>query len=110
MASRVDIERGGGRKPRGGGANSGSFDYGHVSVGESEWTSWVVPMFVIANVAMFIVAMYVNNCPANPNPYGLCVARFLRRLSFQPLRQNPLLGPSSFTYDFFFSFFRLHLL
>ncbi|KAF3321336.1 inactive rhomboid protein 1-like protein [Carex littledalei] len=95
MASTIDIERGGGRKPRGAGDNSTSFDYRHVSAGESEWTSWVVPMFVVANVAMFIVAMYVNNCPANPNPYGSCVANFLRRLSFQPLRQNPLLGPSS---------------
>ncbi|KAJ1693442.1 hypothetical protein LUZ63_010140 [Rhynchospora breviuscula] len=100
MASRVDIEEGGnGRKPRGAAENSTAFDYGHVSVGESEWTSWVVPMFVVANVAMFIVAMYVNNCPANPNPYGSCVARFLRRLSFQPFRQNPLLGPSSSTLE-----------
>jgi hypothetical protein len=39
--------------------------------------------------------MYANNCPARRD--AKCVARFLGRFSFQPLRQNPLLGPSSAT-------------
>lgn len=62
------------------------------------WTSWLVPMFVVANVVVFIVAMYVNNCPNKDLRFeGQCVLRFLGRFSFQPLRENPLFGPSSST-------------
>jgi hypothetical protein len=67
---------------------------------EREWVPWVVPVFVAANVAMFAVAMYANNCPAHAprRAGGRCVgAGFLGRFAFQPLRQNPLLGPSSAT-------------
>lgn len=65
---------------------------------DSQWTSWLVPMIIVANVAMFVVIMLVNNCPKNHNGLqGDCVARFLGRLSFQPLRENPLFGPSSST-------------
>lgn len=60
---------------------------------ERQWTSWLVPMIVVANVAMFVVIMFVNNCPKNHD--GGCVAKFLGRLSFQPLKENPLFGPSS---------------
>ncbi|CAL0324435.1 unnamed protein product [Lupinus luteus] len=38
--------------------------------------------------------MYVNDCPKNSVS---CIARFLHRFSFQPFKENPLLGPSSFT-------------
>ncbi|KAF5198206.1 Rhomboid-like protein, partial [Thalictrum thalictroides] len=65
---------------------------------EESWTSWLIPMFVVANVAVFIVAMYINNCPDNIIS-GKCFARFLDRFSFQPLKENPLLGPSSSTLD-----------
>ncbi|CAD5171628.1 unnamed protein product [Musa acuminata subsp. malaccensis] len=41
--------------------------------------------------------MYVNDCSGHRNPYGSCVTGFLRRFSFQPLRENRLLGPSSST-------------
>ncbi|CAK9136799.1 unnamed protein product [Ilex paraguariensis] len=62
---------------------------------ETQWTSWLIPMFVVANVAMFVVVMYINNCPKhNSGAEGKCVARFLGRFSFQPLRENPLFGPS----------------
>lgn len=68
---------------------------------ETQWTSWLVPMFVVANIAMFIVVMFVNNCPHHQNSgfqlQHKCVARFLGRFSFQPLRENPLFGPSSST-------------
>ncbi|XP_075517354.1 RHOMBOID-like protein 1 [Primulina tabacum] len=53
---------------------------------------WLIPSFVIANTVMFFITMYVNNCPKNSIS---CVARFLGRFSFQPFRENPLLGPSS---------------
>jgi hypothetical protein len=57
-----------------------------------KWWPWLIPAFVIANVVMFIITMYVNNCPKN---YVSCIARFLGRFSFQPFKENPLLGPSS---------------
>ncbi|KAL6503191.1 Retinoblastoma-like protein 1 [Orobanche hederae] len=57
-----------------------------------KWFPWLIPTFVVANVVMFIITMYVNNCPKNSIT---CVARFLGRFSFQPFRENPLLGPSS---------------
>uniref|UniRef100_A0A2P2JZC6 RHOMBOID-like protein n=1 Tax=Rhizophora mucronata TaxID=61149 RepID=A0A2P2JZC6_RHIMU len=68
---------------------------------ETQWTSWLVPMFVVANVAVFIVAMYINNCPKHFHSQfeGKCVARFLGRFSFEPLRDNPLFGPSSATLE-----------
>ncbi|KAL2334641.1 hypothetical protein Fmac_015854 [Flemingia macrophylla] len=62
------------------------------------WTSWLVPLFVAVNVVVFVAAMYVNDCPRkNLSFQGDCVARFLGRFSFQPLRENPLFGPSSQT-------------
>ncbi|XP_039050842.1 RHOMBOID-like protein 3 [Hibiscus syriacus] len=66
---------------------------------DSQWTSWLVPMVVVANIAVFVVVMYVNNCPDHRHTrlVGKCVARFLGRFSFEPLRENPLFGPSSST-------------
>ncbi|KOM54958.1 hypothetical protein LR48_Vigan10g085000 [Vigna angularis] len=65
---------------------------------EVHWTSWLVPLFVAVNVVVFVVAMYVNDCPRNNLAFeGDCVATFLGRFSFQPLRENPLFGPSSST-------------
>lgn len=60
------------------------------------WFPWLVPTFVVANIALFVVTMYVNNCPKNSTS---CVARFLGRFSFQTLKENPLLGPSSSTLE-----------
>lgn len=59
-----------------------------------KWVSWLIPLFVVANVIMFVITMYVNNCPKNSVD---CVADFLGRFSFQPFKENPLLGPSSET-------------
>ncbi|KAK4350822.1 hypothetical protein RND71_030135 [Anisodus tanguticus] len=63
---------------------------------DTPWISWLIPLFVVANVAMFIVVMYFNNCPKHDSG---CVARFLGRFSFQPWRENPLFGPSSSTLE-----------
>lgn len=54
-----------------------------------------MPAIVAANTAVFLVTMYVNDCPRNSG--SNCFAGFLGRLSFQPLKENPLLGPSSGT-------------
>ncbi|KAL3834481.1 hypothetical protein ACJIZ3_009217 [Penstemon smallii] len=72
---------------------------------ESNWVSWLIPVFVVANIVMFVLEMYFNNCPKNiknrGSSYGNgnCVAKFLGRFSFQPLRENPLFGPSSSTLE-----------
>ncbi|KAG9157862.1 hypothetical protein Leryth_000042 [Lithospermum erythrorhizon] len=58
--------------------------------------AWVVPSFIVANIIMFVVTMFVNNCHKNSVS---CVADFLGRFSFQPMKENPLLGPSSSTLE-----------
>ncbi|GKV23072.1 hypothetical protein SLEP1_g32852 [Rubroshorea leprosula] len=99
MASR-DLERGGGAKNSGNGYCPSSSSYHVDTTSEKQWTSWLVPVFVVANVAMFVLVMYVNDCPKNNLGFGGdCVARFLGRLSFQPLKENPLFGPSSSTLE-----------
>nr|GMD96027.1 RHOMBOID-like protein 2 [Ipomoea batatas] len=65
-------------------------------------------MIVLANVVMFVITMFVNDCPHN-NTIGTtgfgrssqedCVVLPLGRFSFQPLRENPLFGPSSSTLE-----------
>lgn len=71
----------------------------YVKNAERLWTSWLVPMIVVADIAVFIVVMYINNCPNKEDIgfVGTCVAKFLGRFSFQPLKDNPLFGPSSST-------------
>ncbi|KAK9291740.1 hypothetical protein L1049_019689 [Liquidambar formosana] len=101
----LENRRGGGGGGGGGGGeavkNRGSGSYSSSNViedSETHWTSWLIPMFVVANVAMFVVVMYKNNCPKNHfRAEGKCVARFLGRFSFEPLKENPLFGPSSET-------------
>ncbi|ONK56624.1 uncharacterized protein A4U43_C10F10850 [Asparagus officinalis] len=59
-------------------------------------------MIVVANVIVFVVVMGFNNCPSHVSTdrFGSsCVAGFLHRFSFQPLRENPLFGPSSSTLE-----------
>ncbi|KAI9072778.1 hypothetical protein K1719_045270 [Acacia pycnantha] len=62
------------------------------------WFSWLVPCFVAANIAIFIITMFVNNCPKHYRGDS-CFPSFLGRLSFQPLKENPLFGPSSSTLE-----------
>lgn len=62
-----------------------------------KWVPWLIPIFVIANVFVFIITMYVNNCPETSSS---CIAKFLGRFSFQPFHENPLLGPSTWTWVF----------
>ncbi|XP_008784595.2 RHOMBOID-like protein 2 [Phoenix dactylifera] len=59
-----------------------------------KWFPWLVPLFVVANVVVFVVSMYINDCPKKSTS---CVLDFLGRFSFQPLKENPLFGPSSVT-------------
>uniref|UniRef100_A0A5B6ZD01 RHOMBOID-like protein n=1 Tax=Davidia involucrata TaxID=16924 RepID=A0A5B6ZD01_DAVIN len=100
MANR-DLESRGGTKNRGNTFPSPYYSSPYyVESTETQWTSWLVPMIVVANVAVFVVIMFVNNCPKNNFGFeGDCVAKFLGRLSFQPLKENPLFGPSSSTLE-----------
>ncbi|XP_022753827.1 RHOMBOID-like protein 1 [Durio zibethinus] len=61
-----------------------------------KWVPWMVPGFVLANIVVFVITMFINDCPKNSVS---CLAGFLGRFSFQPLKQNPLLGPSSYTLE-----------
>jgi hypothetical protein len=60
------------------------------------WSPWLVSGATVACVAIFLVTMYVNDCPTHNS--NCAAAGFLGRFAFQPLRENPLLGPSSATY------------
>ncbi|PWZ39870.1 RHOMBOID-like protein 3 [Zea mays] len=84
---------------------AGGYGYGYGYAGfegeeDRKWWPWLVPTVIVACIAVFVVEMYENNCPKNRSQLGGdCVAGFLRRFSFQPLRENPLLGPSSSTLE-----------
>ncbi|WVZ91794.1 hypothetical protein U9M48_037920 [Paspalum notatum var. saurae] len=70
---------------------------------ERRWWPWLVPTVLVACIAVFAAEMFVNDCPRHGSTLGggaECVAAgFLRRFAFQPLRENPLLGPSSATLE-----------
>ncbi|XP_043704987.1 RHOMBOID-like protein 8 isoform X2 [Telopea speciosissima] len=57
--------------------------------------TWVISLFVFLHIVAFAATMFVNNCWTNSN--GDCLLKFLGRFSFQPLWENPALGPSSST-------------
>lgn len=61
--------------------------------------TWVVSLLVVINLGAFVATMLVNDCPGNSGGGGgrQCVLRPLGRFSFQPLNENPLLGPSAST-------------
>ncbi|KAK8601606.1 hypothetical protein V6N12_051435 [Hibiscus sabdariffa] len=61
-----------------------------------KWAPWLIPGFVLVNIFLFIITMYINNCPKTSKN---CVWKFLGRFSFQPFRENPLLGPSASTLE-----------
>jgi len=60
--------------------------------GRRRGDTWVVSVFVIIQIGVFIATMLVNDCWTNS--HGDCLLQTLGRLSFQPLTENPLLGPS----------------
>ncbi|MFS7949575.1 putative peptidase S54, rhomboid, Rhomboid-like superfamily [Helianthus anomalus] len=96
MMSGDDLERRGRQKD-----SNPTENYASYSRTETQWTSWLIPVFVVVNIAVFVVVMYVNDCPKHNRmrAHGKCVARFLGRFSFQPLKENPLFGASSNTLE-----------
>ncbi|KAF8411834.1 hypothetical protein HHK36_004393 [Tetracentron sinense] len=65
--------------------------------------TWVISLFVVLHLVAFAATMFVNDCSSNS--HGDCVLIPLGRMSFQPLSENPLLGPSSSTLDEFYTRF-----
>ncbi|KAK2995942.1 hypothetical protein RJ640_003734 [Escallonia rubra] len=60
-----------------------------------KWLPLLVPTIVVANVVLFVIAMYINDCPHNSQK---CLgAKTLGRFAFQDTHANPLLGPSATT-------------
>ncbi|GMH31340.1 hypothetical protein Nepgr_033183 [Nepenthes gracilis] len=59
--------------------------------------TWVISLFVLLHLVAFATTMFANNCWRNSQ--GDCALKFLGRMSFQPLSENPLLGPSASTLD-----------
>ncbi|KAL3504044.1 hypothetical protein ACH5RR_033885 [Cinchona calisaya] len=59
--------------------------------------SWVISLIVILHVVVFVATMISNDC--GKNSHGHCALKTLGRLSFQPLSENPLLGPSASVLD-----------
>lgn len=66
---------------------------------------WTAGVILVCSI-VFVVEMFVNNCPkherdnAGNQASQRCIVRFLGRLSFQPLKENPLFGPSTSAYCF----------
>ncbi|XP_062156920.1 RHOMBOID-like protein 5 [Alnus glutinosa] len=70
--------------------------YFHPPASESEpWFAWLVPLIFAANVTMFAYTMYANDCPAHTGKEKCLLGKYLGRLSFQPFKENALLGPST---------------
>ncbi|CAH8309696.1 unnamed protein product [Eruca vesicaria subsp. sativa] len=59
--------------------------------------TWLVSVFVLLQIVVFAVTMGLNDCSRNSN--GHCAAKLLGRFSFQPLSENPMLGPSASTFE-----------
>ncbi|CAL0322002.1 unnamed protein product [Lupinus luteus] len=63
----------------------------------TQWSSWLVPLIFVTNVAMFVYSMYLNDCPSQLDKEECLFTEQLGRFAFQPFRENPLLGPSTST-------------
>lgn len=60
-----------------------------------QWRAWLTPVIFVVCIIMFVYTMHVNNCPAKTADSHQCVLRdILGRYSFQPWKENYLLGPS----------------
>ncbi|XP_050234181.1 RHOMBOID-like protein 5 [Mercurialis annua] len=62
-----------------------------------KWRPWLVPLIFAVNITTFVYTMYVNDCPANTGADKCLLYDLLERFSFQPLQENPVLGPSVVT-------------
>ncbi|KAH6819545.1 Rhomboid-related intramembrane serine protease family protein [Perilla frutescens var. frutescens] len=66
-------------------------------ISERKESTWIISLFVIMHLIAFAATMIVNDCWGNS--HGQCALRQLGRFSFQPMSENPLLGPSASALD-----------
>ncbi|KDP37100.1 hypothetical protein JCGZ_06156 [Jatropha curcas] len=66
---------------------------------QEQWTPWLVPLIFAANVTMFIYTMYDNDCPTYTGTDKCLFYEYLGRYSFQPFKENAVLGPSVITLE-----------
>ncbi|KAL2242816.1 UNVERIFIED_CONTAM: RHOMBOID-like protein 8 [Sesamum indicum] len=59
--------------------------------------TWLISVFFILHLIAFAATMIVNDCWENS--HAQCALKQLGRFSFQPLSENPLLGPSASALD-----------
>ncbi|XP_071737847.1 RHOMBOID-like protein 1 [Rutidosis leptorrhynchoides] len=60
-----------------------------------EWFPWLVPTIFAVNIVLFLLTMYINNCPVHSRT---CIGvDSLRCFAFENVHENPLLGPSTST-------------
>lgn len=52
-----------------------------------------VPAIMVGNIVVFVLMMYYNDCPSHIAAGQKCVGPWLKPLSFQPWKENPMLGP-----------------
>ncbi|KAK9713796.1 hypothetical protein RND81_06G052100 [Saponaria officinalis] len=62
------------------------------SISKNKETTWVISLFVFVHLVVFFCTLMVNNCWGKS--HGECIF-----MLFQPLSENPLLGPSSSVLD-----------
>ncbi|KAI3463493.1 hypothetical protein Pfo_020156 [Paulownia fortunei] len=60
-------------------------------------STWIISVFVILHLIAFAATMIANDCWGNS--HAQCALKQLGRFSFQPLSENPLLGPSASALD-----------
>ncbi|KAL5758239.1 hypothetical protein ACOSP7_020850 [Xanthoceras sorbifolium] len=70
---------------------------GYSSYGPEPWCPWLIPCIFLGCVGMFAYTMYVNDCPETTGSLNCIGFEQLGRYSFQPVSENALLGPSSYT-------------
>ncbi|GMJ14260.1 RHOMBOID-like protein 5 [Hibiscus trionum] len=61
------------------------------------WTPWLMSLVFVADIAVFVYTMYVNDCPHSSGAERCLGYGYLGRFSFQRFKENPLLGPSYIT-------------
>ncbi|GAB2236024.1 hypothetical protein Droror1_Dr00027753 [Drosera rotundifolia] len=83
--------------PRGSSSNETGAPMSFFSVSKRGDNSWVISLIVLVHLVVFVITMFKNNCWESS--HGDCTFRVLGRFSFQPLYENPLLGPSASTLD-----------
>lgn len=55
-----------------------------------KFTPWLMPAIVVVNIIIYIITMFINNCPKTPaGQQGKCIPKFLGRLSYDKTTYGP---------------------